>query len=327
MPEVLTVARPSHRTGRAAALATAAFALALSARDAAAIVHPGAASGALLYQRECAPCHGPTGRGDGPEGIYFAPPPRDLHEGFLARYPDGELVERIRRGRQLMIEIDPQATKRRAQMVEQITVHVERLPGLDWDRIEEGAEVYAQRCEACHGPFGRPAPGMPLPPGVQRAPRDLTTRELQKMSDAELMEVARHGRDGMPAIPPLASEKEAKALLAYLRLLSPGFELYSLWCAGCHGDDGKGEGVYATGDERPGVVFDRAYLKAQDPEVLRRNVFHMLEWEEPAMPHFERALSEAQTRAIIAYLRATGPAASPSAGVTGSPKAAPTPMR
>jgi mono/diheme cytochrome c family protein len=317
--------RPSASVVFAAIL----VALALPAGTARAIVHPGAASGALLYQRECAPCHGPTGRGDGPEGIYFAPPPRDLHEGFLARYPTGELVERIRRGRQLMIEIDPQATKRRAQMVEQIVVHVERLPDVDWDRVEQGAEIYAQRCEACHGPFGRPAPGMPLPPGVQRAPRDLSARDFQKsVSDQELSEVARHGRDGMPAIPPLASEQETKALLAYLRLLSPGFELYSLWCAGCHGDDGKGEGVYATGDERPGVVFDRAYLKAQDPETLRRNVFHMLEWAEPAMPHFERALSEAQTRAIIEYLRATEPPpASPGGSPAASPSGGPTPRR
>ncbi len=291
-------------------LLLACLALALSSDAAQALVHRGAASGALLYQRECAPCHGPQGRGDGPEGVYFAPPPRDLHEGFLQLYPPEELVERIRRGRPLMIEIDPKAMRRRAQMVEQIVAHIERLPRANWDLIGQGAEVYAQRCEACHGPFGRPAPGMPLPQGVQRPPRDLSSPAFQKsVSDAELLEAARHGRAGMPAIPPLATPEESKALLAYLRMLSPGFELYSLWCAGCHGDDGRGEGIYATNEDKPNVVFDRAYLKAQDPEVLRRNVFHMLEWEQPAMPHFERDLSERQTRAIIEYLRATGPLA------------------
>ena len=36
------------------------------------------ARGAELYQRQCAACHGPTGRGDGPAAVGLTPPPADL---------------------------------------------------------------------------------------------------------------------------------------------------------------------------------------------------------------------------------------------------------
>jgi copper transport protein len=45
------------------------------------------AAGAALYRAECAQCHGPEGRGDGPEALRLDPPPADLrthvplHEG------------------------------------------------------------------------------------------------------------------------------------------------------------------------------------------------------------------------------------------------------
>lgn len=306
------ISRAAWCAVRASALA-AALLLALPAKPVRALVQRGDASGEVLYMRECAPCHGPAGRGDGPEAIYFAPPPRDLREGFLALYPTEELIEKVRRGRELRIEIDPVATKRRTQMVEAIVAHLERLPGVSWPPVERGAELYAERCEACHGPFGTPAAGMRLPAGVQAPPRDLASAAFQKsVDDAQLLEVVRHGRAGMPAIPPLATDAQAHDLVAYVRLLSPGFAYYSLWCGGCHGDDGKGDGVFAHGADAPGVVLDRKYLTSQDPEELRRNVLHMLERQEAAMPHFARELTEKQARAIVDYLRAAGPLASPS---------------
>ena len=308
------------RLGRAPCAGGLLLVVLLLPTAAAALVPRADASGAMLYQRECAPCHGPSGRGDGPEGIFFAPPPRDLREGFLSLYPTEELIEKIRRGRPLRLEIDPQATRRRNEMVDAIVAHVQRLPEVDWEPVERGAELYAVRCEVCHGPFGRAVPGMALPPGVSKEPRDLSSAAFQKAtSDAELAVIVRHGRAGMPAIPPLASEQDTRDLVAYVRLLSPGFAYYSLWCGGCHGDDGRGEGVFASGPDAPKVEFDRAYLKAQAPDQLRRDVMHMLERQEGAMPHFEREISEAQARAIVEYLRAVGPAAQPSPATQPSP--------
>ena len=69
--------------------------------------------------------------------------------------------------------------------------------------------------------------------------------------------------------------------------------------------------MFAIGPDAPKVALDRKYLKAQDPEQLRRNVVHMLERQDAAMPHFERDLSERQAREIVDYLRAAGPLPSP----------------
>lgn len=312
----MSIANPTSRARcRALRLIVLGVALALApaATPAGALVQRADATGELLYLRECAPCHGTTGRGDGPEGIYFAPPPRDLRQGFLALYPTDELIEKIRRGRDLRIEIDPTAVRQRTQMVEAIVAHLERLPDVQWPPVERGAELYAERCEKCHGPFGTAVPGLPLPAGVQQQPRDLASAAFQRsFSDRQLLEVVRHGRAGMPALVPLVSTEQARDLVAYVRLLSPGFAYYSLWCGGCHGDDGKGDGVFARGPDAPKVVLDRKYLKAQDPEELRRNTLHMLDRQQAAMPHFERQLSEKQAREIVEWLRAAGPLASPS---------------
>src|SRR5262249_44977374 len=151
-------------------------------------------------------------------------------------------------------------------------------------------EIYVDRCEICHGPFGQPGKS---PKGVGR-PRDLSDPAFQRsISDAELTTVVQHGRKGMPAIPTLQRPDDAKALVAFVRVLSPGYVLYDRYCAGCHGEDGRADDVVDPG-RAPKVVFDRAYIAGHDAEALRTKVWHMLAEQRPAMPHFRRQLSEQQ---------------------------------
>ncbi len=56
-------------------------------------------AGKALYDRQCASCHGPGGRGDGPSAAAFATKPADLTDGRLLNpLPDEFLVSVIRRG-------------------------------------------------------------------------------------------------------------------------------------------------------------------------------------------------------------------------------------
>ncbi len=256
--------------------------------------------GRALFATYCASCHGRRGRGDGPDAALFDPPPRDLRTGFLAQRSEAELVRRIRDGGAKQLAIDPAALRSRAVEVEAIAAHVERLPGTNWRLVERGEEIYVDACELCHGPYGRATSS--LPAGV-RTPRDLSDPAFQRsVDDAELRTLVRHGRRGMPAIPRHWTDEETRALVAFVRLFSPGYERYARYCAACHGDDGRGSGSFAEVGLRPTPVFDRAFFARHDPEQVRAAVWHMLDQKKPTMPHFREQLSESDAQAIVRYL-------------------------
>ena len=259
-----------------------------------------------VYERSCARCHGVDRRGDGPEASNFVPPPPALTASVLATASAERLVARLRDGMPLTLASDPRALKRRLRNLEELTAHLQRLPDVDWPRVDAGAAIYAERCAPCHGLFGQPLAAADLPPGVQRAPRDLRDPSFQRThDDAALIVAMGHGKNAMPAIPGVRDEQQAQAVLAFVRLLSPGFETYSYYCAACHGDDGRGNGVFATGKNKPPVVFDHAWLAAKDPEQLRIDVAHMMTAHGATMPHFRSRLSDAALRAVVRYLKAS----------------------
>jgi mono/diheme cytochrome c family protein len=261
-------------------------------------------SGRDIFLTECARCHGAEGRGDGPDAALFSSPPRDLTTGFIELYDTEDVVQRLGRGAPLSIAIDREAVRKRLANVEVIVAHLERLPKLDWKKIDAGAATFHARCEPCHGSFGNPRTLDVLPPGVQSRPRDLRDPAFQAAkSDADLERAFRQGAHHMPAMAPPLSDLDAANLVAFLRLLSPGFETYSHFCAICHGDDGRGQGVLAKESDRPSVVFDEQYLAKADSEELRVQVWHMLDRAGGTMPHFQESLDDAQLRAVVEYLR------------------------
>jgi mono/diheme cytochrome c family protein len=263
----------------------------------------GAPDGRRLYRDYCSSCHGISGKGNGEDAAMFMAPPRNLREGFLRKYSTEELVRRVREGRPLELALDLPALRAHAVEVEAVAVYMRRLPGINVELAAAGEDAYVERCAVCHGSSGRPGPA--LPAGVRR-PRDLSDPKYQSsVSDAELRRAVQHGRQGMPALTPRVSDEEARALAVYVRLFSPGFELYSKYCAACHGDDGRGNGNLSEEIRRPGVAFDHEYFQHMDPEKLRANVWHMVRDEKPTMPHFRVLLTDAQARAIVEYLQRT----------------------
>ena len=54
--------------------------------------------GAALFQDNCAACHGPLGRGDGPAAALLPVRPANLAEGHVLSHSDGELFWRLRSG-------------------------------------------------------------------------------------------------------------------------------------------------------------------------------------------------------------------------------------
>lgn len=260
-----------------------------------------ALDGAGLYRRYCAACHGGSGRGDGPAAAIFVSAPRNLRDGFLKPYTTDDLVRRVREGRPLELALHLPSLQARAKDTEGIAAHLKRLPAVDWSLAGRGWDLYAARCEICHGAFGQP--GHTLPPGVQR-PRDLSDPAVQRsISDAELTRAVRHGRKGMPALAPRVPASDSPALVAFVRLLSPGMESYTRYCSNCHGDDGRGAGDLADGVHLPALAFDRAYFSHRSPEQIREAIWHMIDEQKPVMPHYRWALTEPQVRAVVEYLK------------------------
>lgn len=263
------------------------------------------ASGEALFLRECAPCHGPAGHGDGPEEALFRNTPRDF--GDLARTePSPRIVERVRRSRMRMLEIDEEAiVERRKRIADDVVAYLKRMPDVPWAQVHRGADVYAERCEKCHGPNARPVATSVLQRAAQPGGRPPAPDFQKAHGDAELIAVAQgRGHPAVPGFAPVMSESDADALVAFLRNLSDGFVAYSLWCAGCHGDEGKGDGPIATGIDKPPIEFNHVYLVSQSPEGLRRKAMHLFTDVEPTAPHFQRSLSEGQARALLAAVRA-----------------------
>ena len=259
--------------------------------------------GRALYVQQCARCHGASGRGDGPDASLFLKPPRNLRSGFLDAHPTADVVRRVLDSKRDQLALDLPVLRTRAADTEAVLAYMRRLPDIDWSAADPGQTLFIARCTPCHGPTGQPGPATALPPGV-RPPRDLSDPAYQHgTSDADMVIAVRHGRAGMPALTPRLTEEQTRQVVAYVRLLSPGYVAYAAYCAQCHGDHGIGAGSFAESYPAPAVIFDRAYFARRDPEQLRMSVWHMLEQHQPTMPHFRRTLSEAEARAIVEYLK------------------------
>ncbi|MFN8546019.1 MAG: c-type cytochrome [Candidatus Binatia bacterium] len=252
------------------------------------------------YGAYCAPCHGPTGRGDGRWADLFDPRPRDLKSGFLDRYDTEDLVRRIREGTPLSLDLDPEGRAARARDVEALATHLARLPTTDWELVDRGAVFYIVRCTACHEPAGHPSPSLP---DVIGRPPDLSDGAVQHaMRDDDIRTAIRRGKGRMPAIPGPWRDADLRAVVAFIRVLSPGFELYETFCEGCHGTDGLGSTIVGQRGA-PKVRFDRRYFRTRTPKAVRDAAGHMFAEQRPIMPHFRTRLTTEQARRIVEYLR------------------------
>ena len=55
--------------------------------------------GRAVFDRNCAACHGPKGKGDGPTGAMLTPKPADLASAATARKSDADLRTIIEKGK------------------------------------------------------------------------------------------------------------------------------------------------------------------------------------------------------------------------------------
>jgi mono/diheme cytochrome c family protein len=78
---------------------------------------------------------------------------------------------------------------------------------------QDAAATFKSKCAGCHS-----ADGTGSAMGKKMGAHDLTSADVQKMSDAELSDIITNGKNKMPKYASLKPE-EVKGLVAYIRTL------------------------------------------------------------------------------------------------------------
>jgi mono/diheme cytochrome c family protein len=80
---------------------------------------------------------------------------------------------------------------------------------------QDGAANFKAKCAMCHGPDGSGKTAM----GAKFNIRDLRSAEVQKQTDAELVEIVTKGKNKMPPYDGKLTKEQIGQLVAYVREL------------------------------------------------------------------------------------------------------------
>ena len=82
-------------------------------------------------------------------------------------------------------------------------------------RADDVAALYKSKCAACHGADGKGD----TPAGKKLGIKDFHSPDVAKMSDAELFEITKKGKDKMPGYDGKITDDQIKKLVQYVRSL------------------------------------------------------------------------------------------------------------
>ncbi len=80
---------------------------------------------------------------------------------------------------------------------------------------DASAAVYKSKCAMCHAADGSGN----VPMGQKAGAHDFRSPEVQKMTDAQLIELTAKGKNKMPAYEKKMTADQIKGLVAYIRVL------------------------------------------------------------------------------------------------------------
>lgn len=79
---------------------------------------------------------------------------------------------------------------------------------------DDAAATYKAKCQACHGPDGKGSAA-----GQKMGAKDFHSPEVAKMSDKELFDITKSGKDKMPKYDGKLTDDQINALVKYIRSL------------------------------------------------------------------------------------------------------------
>ncbi len=182
------------------------------------LVPPNLESGKAIFEEKCAPCHGDTGLGDGPQSAQLPNPVAAIGSIELARQSTpARWYTQVTQGnlQKFMPPFNSLSDRQRWDVVA-YSFSLTTPPEL----VDQGQELYQANCARCHGGTGKgdgqDAAGGPKPP------TNLTDQAFMAEKSADdFFQVTKNGLPpAMPAFGAQLSEDEIWALAAYLRSLT-----------------------------------------------------------------------------------------------------------
>ena len=170
--------------------------------------------GRNLYAENCASCHGPDGRGNGPGAAALLPAPSDLsaHEYTTARLADALWNGVAGTAMQAWRDRSPGDLASMARVVQRF--HTGQNAAVPEDLVALGERVYDANCVQCHGQDGR---------GNGSAAAELTIAptnfRIQRPTLSQSLRAVREGVRGtrMASWTTRLTEPEIVAVAAYVR--------------------------------------------------------------------------------------------------------------
>ena len=183
------------------------------------LVPPNPANGESIYVDKCTPCHGRSGKGDGPQADQLPNPPAALGAAELARLSTpSDWYTIITQGNleRFMPPFSNSLSERQRWDVVAYLYTLSTEPGT----VAQGGELYQANCANCHGEQGQ-GDG-PEAANLEAQPTDFT--DQAGMADKSAQVLFQAMTDGVaPAMPAFGgelSDAERWTLAAYLRSLT-----------------------------------------------------------------------------------------------------------
>jgi len=181
-------------------------------------VPPSPVDGAPIYAEKCAPCHGETGLGDGPQASQLPDPPTALGDASVARQANpADWYTAVTQGNleSFMPPFNSLSDSQRWDVVA-YALSLSASP----QTLAEGEALYQENCVACHGETGT-GDGIEAD-SLEVQPPDLTDQErMATRSGVDLFQVISAGAaPAMPAYEDQLTEAQRWTLAAYLRSLT-----------------------------------------------------------------------------------------------------------
>ena len=172
------------------------------------MVPPDPQEGAAIYAEKCAPCHGPTGMGDGAQSGALSVPPAALAspDVFRAALPT-DWYDLVTNGN--LERMMPPFTSLDDRQRWDVVAYAYTLGSSDAG-LAQGKQIYTAECESCHGENGQ----------ASGAADWTTPAVLAKLSNQQLFDAISNGQGNMPAYAEKFTEAERWALSDYVRSLS-----------------------------------------------------------------------------------------------------------